>query len=623
VCGIFGAWNLDGAPVDRNAIIRSRDALIRRGPDDAGEEIIGNVGLAHRRLSIIDLSPLGRMPMANEDRSVWAVFNGEIYNFKVLRAELESFGHRFVSQTDSEVIVHAYEQWGTDCFARFDGMFAIAIWDGRHRQLVLARDPHGKKPLFVYDNGKSIVFGSTLAALVAWPSFERRIDANSIAEFVNFGYIHAPASIFANTKKVRPGSYVVYDESGANKERTYWSLCKFAEERAAQSLSEDEAVERTDSLLLEAVRKRLIADVPVGAFLSGGVDSSLVVAMLKRLGAGHVKTFTIGFDSEAFDESQHAQQVASMLGVENRVLRIKANDLLAYLPSVVEFYDEPMADFSLFPVLAVSELARKEVAVVLTGDGADEMFGGYERLWATHWFSRYQQIAPAPLRAVFSRLGKGAPSKRVSEFARKSQAGSVAEFFGEFLDLSRRFGAQRLLRDGLVGQTPGQRISAFCAGLKGVDPTSAAMMFEATHTMVDGILVKVDRGTMAYSLEARSPFLDKALSEFAAGLPMRLRFGKSGLGKKVLLKKTLARYLPESMFARRKQGFTPPLRDWFRHEWKEVLSDSLSESTVARRGFFKPAAVQEMLASHASGDSAFTKPLWAMLMLELWMQRYA
>jgi len=593
--------------------------LVRRGPDDAGEEILGNVGLAHRRLSIIDLSPLGRMPMANEDRSVWAVFNGEIYNFQDLRNELESFGHRFVSRTDSEVIVHAYEQWGTDCFNRFDGMFAIAIWDGRHRQMVLARDPHGKKPLFVARSGNTILFGSTLASLRGWSSFDRRIDENSIAEYINFGYIHAPASIFANTKKIRPGSFVVYDDAGRASEGIYWSLSHFGEQQT--TLSEGEAVAKTNSLLLEAVRKRLVADVPVGAFLSGGVDSSLVVAMCKRLGAGHVKTFTIGFDSKDFDESRHAEEVARYLGVENRVLRLDSSDLLSYLPSVVDYYDEPMADFSLFPVLAVSKLARSEVSVVLTGDGADEMFGGYERLWAAHWFARYSQIVPSSFRGTISKWGTGVPSKWVSEFARKSQASSVAAFFGEFLDLSRRFGANRLLRDGLVGQTPGERIEAFSRGLNGVDPVSAASLFEATHTMVDGILVKVDRGTMAYALEARSPFLDKALSEFAASLPNRLRFGRLGLNKKVLLKKVLAGYLPDSMFARRKQGFTPPLRDWFRNEWKEILSDSLSESTVRKRGFFKPAAVQEMLARHASGDNAFTKPLWAMLMLELWMQR--
>lgn len=624
MCGVLGIWNLDGQPVDPDALARARDTMTMRGPDDAGLWIDGPVGLAHRRLSILDLSPAGRMPMGNQDGSVQVAFNGEIYNFRELRAELEQLGHRFRSHTDSEVIVHGYAQWGLDCFARFDGMFAIGLWDGQARRMVLARDPHGKKPMYYHQDARRLLFASTLAPLAAWPGFPRRLDREALIEYASYGYVHAPRSFFANTAKVRPGHVVVIDARGARQERCYWSLIEAATRGAAGAvLGQDAAVERLEELFTAAVRKRLVADVPVGAFLSGGIDSSLVVAMLRHLGVSGVRTFTIGFDAGEFDETRHAQAVARATGVDNTVFRMRAADLLRFVPDIPRYFDEPMADFSLFPTLAVAQLAKQHVSVVLTGDGADELWGGYERLYATHLFDRFVRPVPAALRGRLAPLGRRLPHRRLAEFCRKSAAATTGEFFGEFLDLGRRFELDRLLAGGGAGEPPERRVADFVARLTrapGLSATEAALLFEATHTMVDGILVKVDRGTMAFSLEARCPFLDKALSEFAVTRPLGQRL--SVLGRKILLKRLLYRHLPRALFDRPKQGFSPPLREWFKHELREPLQDALSAATLRRRGLFDPDGVATMLRRHLAGEVNYTKPLWALFMLELWMQRY-
>lgn len=622
MCGIFGVWNPDGRPVDELAVDRSRDTLYNRGPDDAGTWVKDNVALAHRRLSIIDLSPNGRMPMTGEDGQVWAVFNGEIYNFKDLRTELIAKGHRFRSETDSEVIIHAYEEWQEGCFARFDGMFAIAIWDERRKRIVLARDPHGKKPLFYYHRpGQSLVFGSTLRPIAVYPDVQRSVDQRAIYEYIKVGYLHAPGSLLVDTYKVRPGHYLVVGAEGIEQDVAYWDLTEIARREPHQFANEHELLDHLDDVLRAAVRKRLVADVPLGAFLSGGTDSSLVVALMREVARDRVRTFTIGFTTSEFDESKFAQRVAQHLGVENTVEHMSASDLLAYVPDVIRHYDEPIVDFSLLPTLAISQMARRDVTVVLTGDGGDELFGGYERYLATHYFEQYSRFVGRGMRRAVSGLHRWLPRERLRRFARLSAAPDTAAFFGSFANLGRYAGLSTLIPDDRLGVSPEERVVRFIRTLPGVPATAAAMVYDATHPMIDGILVKVDRATMGFSLESRAPLLDKQLWETAVGLPLSLKI--RGGQKKYLLRKLLYRYLPQDLVDRPKMGFTPPLRDWFRKELREPLADALSEETVRRRGYFKPAGVQRLLNEHLSGQADHVYTLWALFMLELWMREFA
>ncbi len=622
MCGIFGVWCPDGKPLDEAAVLRSRDTLVNRGPDDAGAWIKDNVALTQRRLAIIDLSPNGRMPMTNEAGDVWVTYNGEIYNFQELRAELLAAGHRFRSETDSEVVVHAYEQWGEASFARFDGMFAIAIWDERRQRMILARDPHGKKPLFYYHRpGKLLAFASTLRPITVWPDVPRDIDESSIYEYIKIGYLHAPRSLLANTYKVRPGHYMVFGRDGIEQDVAYWDLAEIASREPPRFRSEEDLLDQLDDAMRAAVRKRLVSDVPLGAFLSGGTDSSLIVALMREVASDRVRTFTIGFTSSEFDESKFAQRVAQHLGVENTVEHMSANDLLAYVPEVVRHYDEPIVDFSLLPTMAISQMARRDVTVVLSGDGGDELFGGYERYLATHYFDHYSRFAGHGMRRAISGLHRWLPRERMRRFARLSSARDTATFFGSFANLGRYAGLDTLIPEDKLGEAPEEAVARFIRAMHGVPATAGAMVYDATHPMIDGILVKVDRATMGFSLEARAPLLDKHLWEMAVGLPLAMKV--RGGQKKYLLRKLLYRYLPKELVDRPKMGFTPPLRDWFRKELREQLCDALCEETIRRRGYFKPAGVQRLLNEHLSGQADHVYTLWALFMLELWMREFA
>jgi asparagine synthase (glutamine-hydrolysing) len=369
MCGIVGELRLDDAAVDPERLKAARDLLTHRGPDDAGLYTNGPIGLGHRRLSIIDLSPAGRMPMSNETGDVWSVFNGEIYNFAVLRSELERAGHVFRSHTDSEVAIHAYEQWGTACFARFDGMFAIAIWDAKARRLVLARDITGEKPLYyAHAPGRFVKFASTIAPLLVGGEIERAIDPESLRSYLELGFVAGDRAIVAGVRKVEPASFVVFDPGRPPAATAYWSLRDAALARTtAPATSLDEATDQLHEVLRESVRSRLVADVPLGAFLSGGVDSSLVVALMAETSPRAVRTFTIGFREAEYDESEYAHRVAKHLGVENTTMVLSAADVLQELDAITRAFDEPMADFSALPSLAVARLARRHVTVALTG----------------------------------------------------------------------------------------------------------------------------------------------------------------------------------------------------------------------------------------------------------------
>lgn len=624
MCGIVGELRLDGEGVDPERLRVARDRLTHRGPDDAGIHVEGPIGLAHRRLSIIDLSPAGRMPMSNETNEIWSVFNGEIYNFAALRQDLERRGHVFRSHTDSEVVIHAYEQWGTDCFAKFDGMFALAIWDRVARRLVLARDIAGEKPLYYsYRPGRSFLFASTIAPLLAYPEHGGEVDPDALVQYLEFGFVPGDRAILSGVRKVEPGTYLVLEDGGPPRAASYWTLRAAALERASSPVrSLDEAADELHALLRESVRARLVADVPLGAFLSGGVDSSLIVALMAETSARAVRTFTIGFREAEFDESEYAHRVAKHLGVENTTMVLSATDVLGELDAITSAFDEPMADFSALPSLAVARLARRHVTVALTGDGADEAFGGYRYYGATRAFETFAALVPRALRAQLARGARMIPNARLRRAFARTVAVDAADYFGHsgfYRGATATMGLHHILPDAVA--SPADTVAAYVRAVPQLRPTEAGMLWDATQTLPGAWLTKVDRTTMAVGLEARAPFLARSVLEYAFRLPLDHRV--RGNQKKILLRRVLSRYLPKELINRPKQGFTAPMRSWFANELRDELHDRLAPARVARLGPISAAGVQTILREQQVGQADHTQLLWALFHLDRWFDAYA
>ncbi len=624
MCGIVGVWRYDGRTVEPALVVAARDTLVARGPDDAGVHVEPGVGLGHRRLSIIDLSPAGRMPMTNETSDIWAVFNGEIYNFAALRAELEGHGHTFTSHTDSEVIIHAYEQWGTACFARFDGMFAVAIWDRKARRMILARDIAGEKPLYYHHRaGAALAFGSTVRAVLAFPDVAREVDGESLRLYLELGYVPAPRAIVKGVRKVEPGSYVVFEAGAEPVSTRYWQFETAAlEQRAPRDLTIEQATDQLHERLRTAVRSRLVADVPLGAFLSGGVDSSLVVALMAEA-ASKVRTFTIGFREKQFDESEYAHRVAKHLGVENTTMVLSASDVLRELPAITEALDEPMADYSVLPSLAVARLARRHVTVALTGDGADEAFAGYRYYSATRVFERVASVVPRPIRSQLAKRSSLIPQPRIERAIRRASSIDAAAYFGRsgFYRGATANPSLDLVLPPIAGRPRAEDVVAdYVRSLPQLRPTEAGLLWDATRTLPDAWLTKVDRTSMAVGLEARAPLLDRRVLELAFGLPLDFRV--KGNQRKVVLRRVLARYLPQALIDRPKQGFTAPMRTWFGNELKDELHARLAPPRMARLGVVDPDGVQRILAEQMTGKVDHTQLLWALFHLDSWYERW-
>ncbi len=622
MCGIVGAFRLDGRPVDEGSLLAARDRLLSRGPDDSGLFVDGPIGLGHRRLSIIDLSPAGRMPMSTESGSVCGVFNGEIYNFAGLRSELEARGHRFRSHTDSEVIIHAYEEWGTASFARYEGMFALALWDHRAHRLVLARDITGEKPLYYYfREGRAALFASTLKALLQFPEVSRDLDEEALRLYMELGFVPAPRSILEHVFKVEPGSFVTIERGRAPLAKRYWSLENVIAQQPEHRVSLDQATDELQALLRDAVTSRLVADVPLGAFLSGGVDSSLVVAMMAEARSA-VRTFTIGFREHAFDESEYAHRVAKHLGVENTTMVLSATDVLRELPAVTEAIDEPMADYSALPTLAVARLARRHVTVALTGDGADEAFAGYRYYGGTQVFETVARFVPRALRAGVAARASWVPYPRLQRALQRTSVEDAAAYFSRcgFYRGATANTIPRILVPISGRRTAEDEIARYVRAHDHIRPTEAGLLWDATHTLPDAWLAKVDRTTMAVSLESRAPFLDRRVLEYAFRLPLQHRV--RGTQKKIILRRILARYLPAELIERPKQGFTAPMRMWFANELRAELHDRLAPTRVERFGIFNARVVAELLTEQDEGKTDHTQLLWALFHLDRWREAH-
>ncbi len=624
MCGIAGRVNFrSGAPVDAARVGAMCDLIAHRGPDGHGVHCDGAVGFGHRRLAIIDLSPLGRQPMQTDDGQVVITFNGEIYNFQELRDVLEGRGHRFRSHSDTEVILAAYREYGDACVEKLAGMFAFAIWDAPRRRLLIARDRLGKKPLHYRLDDDGIAFASEPKAFLAEPGFEPRVDLQAISDYLSLQYVPSPASAFAGIHKLPPAHTLVV-EDGAVNVRQYWRL-SYARQQAA--ISDADALDALSEQLHAAVRRRLVSDVPLGAFLSGGIDSGLVVSFMAECVGTPVRTFSIGFEEAAYNELPAARLVAERYGTrhEEFVVRPRAADLL---PQLVWHYGEPYADSSALPSYVLSALTRRHVTVALNGDAGDENFAGYDRYRAMVLAARMDHLPRA------TRLAAAAASRAAAALVPHAKVQRLTRFGRRLADTPlHRYAAWILhFEPGLKHRlcTPEFRAATEDRGHAYLEAAFAASdattLVERTmdldvHTYLpEDLLVKVDIATMAHGLEGRSPFLDHELMQFAASLPAHLKL--RGAEQKFLLRRLAERRLPPTLLTLPKKGFGVPIDRWFRDDLRETLRDALFDGRLAARGYFDMRVVQQLVDEHQSGRVAWHLQLWNLLMLELWHRMF-
>jgi asparagine synthase (glutamine-hydrolysing) len=621
VCGVCGELTFDGAPVRPETLVAMRDRLEHRGPDAKGVFVSddGRAGLGFRRLAIIDLSPLGSQPMANEDGAVRVVFNGEIYNFKSLRSRLLASGHQFRSQSDTEVLVHLYEEAGPKFVEEIDGMFAIAIWDARAKRLVLARDRAGKKPLYVYQDARRVVFGSEIKAIFAHPDVKIEIDERQIGPYFTFGYVPHPSTFYRGITQVDPAGVVVIDQGGRSESRKYWQLT-FPGQGQELEIDPRAARERVRELVTDAVSRRLVSDVPLGAFLSAGIDSTIVVGVMSRLMNEPVKTFTIGFEgAPAFDETAAARRVAERFKTDHTEFRVKPS-AVDLIDKLIWHHDGPFGDSSAIPTFLVSELTRKHVTVVLTGDGGDELFAGYLRFQAALAAERAPRFA-RPLAEIGLALLPAAPHER-HLLAR-------ARRFVKFMHLplvERLVRWNSIFQDDLASLVPGAdvpplaHLSTAIETSRGASPLNRLLAANYASYLPDDLLVKTDRCTMANSLEARCPLLDTALTEYAASLPDSFKL--DGRRTKAVLRDAFADLLPAEIDRRPKSGFGVPLDAWFREELRDYVRDQLLGPSAASQPYLKRAAVEQLIDAHQQGRVNAGHRLWTLVCFERWLQQF-
>ena len=643
MCGIVGFKSKYGFRSLREELPVACTHLSHRGPDDSGlvlDEAAG-VGLAHRRLSIIDLSSAGHQPMNSDDGRVCICYNGEIYNFREIRKNLEAHGHQFNSATDTEVVLKAYLQWGTECLDQFIGMFAFAIWDSREQTLFLARDRLGIKPLYYHlsKNQNTLLFASELKALMAFGGFSKELDPDSIPLFLHYQYIPAPGTVFKNTYKLIPGQYLIYKDGHA-RTRQYWKFPDTLPDKLDSGTDEENCLQRLDDLLTTAVSDRLISDVPLGALLSGGIDSSVVVALMQKISSKPTRTFSIGFKEQGYNEAPWAARVAEHLKTEHTELYVKADDALGVIPRLPEFYDEPFADPSAIPTFLVSHLTRQQVTVALSGDGGDEQFCGYVRYWTTKSMADGFSRLPLPIKKTMAKTLGLIPPTWVENCYRPlhrflPQRFRMANFpdkWQKLLKLMSRTRISDLYRmtichwsDNDVPKLAGRELphSMFEQIFEETAdwPLLLRLMRVDQKTYLpDAMLTKVDRASMANSLEVRVPLIDHRVIEFTAGLPEHYKY-RNGNGK-YLLKRLLAKYLPVSLFERPKMGFGVPIDRWLRYELKDLLLDYLSPGRIDAEGLFDSRFIEKKIKEHLSGQVNHQYRLWSLLMWQMWRERW-
>jgi asparagine synthase (glutamine-hydrolysing) len=622
MCGICGIYNKSSAEIYPENIVKMRDVMLKRGPDDSGLYIAPHIGLGHRRLSIIDLSAAGHQPLSNEDNTIWMVYNGEIYNFLELRDRLIEKGHIFRSRTDTEVLVHGYEEWGIeDLLKEINGMFAFAIWDSQKEELILARDRLGIKPLFYMESNGKVYFSSDIKSIYFGHDKDLTIDFNAVDHFLYSYCIPQEHSIFKEVKKVLPAQYIKF-----NKDRTrdyiYWHL-SFA---TKVEMNEDEYIQELKDRLLQAVKIRMISDVPLGAFLSGGVDSSLVTAFMAMISDSPVKTFSIGFKNGSYNELKYARMVAEKYSTEHHEFIVDP-DALNILPEIIWSYGEPFADSSQIPTYYVAKMTKQHVKVALTGDGGDESFGGYSSSTAHYFGGRYRKYLPSILgnrllpviaNTLVSILGR---KSIISKFKTLVEYGSrsfidtyrVGGIFG-FAHREQLYSPE--FKKKLLEHDPTDIYKKYMESADGMDEVDKALYIDIKTLLPNDFLTKVDVATMMNSLEARSPFLDYELIEFAAKIPSNIKL-KHG-NQKYLLKKIASNFLPHDAIYRKKWGFGAPIGFWFKESFASLLKETLLGERALKRKYFSVDFVKSLLEEHMNGKCDHTHRLWTLLCFELW-----
>lgn len=649
MCGISGFLECNVVNTEesfKNSIDKMNAHLVHRGPDNDGcwYDMEAGIALGHRRLSIIDVSPEGNEPMISAGGRYVITYNGEVYNYRELRRELETAGWRFSGHSDTEVMLAAFEKWGLEeSVKRFIGMFAFALWDRQERCLSLVRDRIGEKPLYYGWQGNTFIFASELKAICAYPGFCANIDRNSLALFMRHAYIPAPYSIYKGIKKLIPGTIITItaDKPGYYPEPIpYWSFKQIAEAGLAHPYagSEDEAIINLDNLLRDAIKHQMIADVPLGAFLSGGIDSSTIVALMQAQSNVPVKTFSIGFYEQAYNEAQYAREVAEHLGTEHTELYVTPEEAMSVIPRLPELYDEPFADSSQIPTHLVAALARQKVTVSLSGDAGDELFGGYNRyFWGRSIWNKVGWI-PRPLRfagagalrvlppAVWDKIFAGLGPVLPKEF-RQRLPGDKVHKLAEVLAVGSPEAMYRNLvstwknpQELVIGATEPLTVLTEPQQWAEISDFTLRMMYLDTLSYLpDDILVKVDRACMGVSLESRVPFLDHRVVEFAWRLPLEMKI-RNGEGKWIL-RQVLYRYVPSELIDRPKMGFGVPIDSWLRGPLKDWAEDLLSEKRLREEGFFQSEMVQAKWQEHLSGKRNWQHYLWPVLMFQAWLRQ--
>ncbi len=622
MCGISGVAGHAGALANGESLRRMNAAIAHRGPDGEGyhqamtRDGRYRIGLAHRRLSIIDLGT-GHQPMGNEDGSIQIVFNGEIYNFRELRQALEASGHRFATHSDTEVIVHAYEEWADACVERLRGMFAFALWDGLRERLLLARDRFGKKPLFLHEAEGVLLFASEIKSILAFPGVEGSPDEAALGDFFTYRYVPAPATLYRGIRKLMPGSCAIW-EAGSLSERRYWRPPDRAS-RIPGPLPDDPAGAFME-VLEEAVRIRMVSDVPFGAFLSGGIDSSAVVALMSRHSSLPVKTFSAGFCDRSYSELRHARVIAKQFGTEHHELAIEAGHLMEHLPALIRFRDAPVAEPSDIPIYLLACEARKKVKMVLTGEGSDEILGGYPKHVFERYVPGYQRLPQFVRRGLIEPLARSLPYRfrraktAIVNLGLERFEERMPRWFGALSDAERLALVALPVAERKAGEwqfdTPPENT-----------PLRRILYFDQTSWLPDNLLERGDRMTMAASLEARMPFLDQELVAFASTLPDDYRV--RGSVTKWVLREGMKRILPASILERPKVGFRVPVNEWFRTSMRDYLYDHLTGTDSRTAHYYHRPALLRVLAEHVGGRQNHEKLLWTLLNLELWRRECA
>ncbi|HDY90470.1 MAG TPA: asparagine synthase (glutamine-hydrolyzing) [bacterium] len=632
MCGIGGIINLDGAKIDHESLKKIEKALWLRGPDEGGIYISPsthpmtgwNVGLVNRRLSIIDLHR-GSQPMSNADGSVWIVYNGEIYNFQTLRQDLKCKGRQFRTHSDTEVVLQAYEEHGTDCVNFLEGMFAFAIWDATKGRLFLARDKMGIKPLYYLEMPNRFVFASELKVLLQAGLVEWQIDINALMEFLTFEFIPAPKTILTGVKKLPPGYRLVIDGKSSRCER-YWTPVFEIKNRR-----EDEWIEIIQNTLLEATRSHLVSDVPIGVLLSGGMDSSSILVLAHKLGHRQIKTFSLGFDEKGMSELEFARVMAQECGTEHHEMVVSAQTMQDMLPDLWRHMDEPLADASAIPTFLVSKLASNEVKVVLSGDGGDELFGGYKTYQAykiARWYNRMprsmRKLAAIGVNHIPSSSDQQSLIFKLKKFIRGVEfepefANTI--WWGAYLPEESKQLLSEDISHAVDGHTGYEPIDLYLKDIDGMDGLNRIFYLDLKLYLQDNLLVKVDRMSMAHSLEVRVPFLDTKVVEMACQLPENFKI--KGMKTKYILRRAMAPILPEIIRKRGKQGFDLPLGRWLRNDLKETIEDTLLSKNLRGAEFFNKVYIKDLLREHMSGQKNHRQLIWPIFVFLSWCQMHA